>query len=142
MQGRPSLPRFVGSLHSRASQFLHCRFFLPLPPQTPTPPPFSRSNPLHTQHFHKNIRSKCLISTFTNYHVIPPQHHSTGCSTYIIFYPLHALFYWMSYCSCFIYFSFLSFSPAFCRPVAFTRLPVSPSPLLLLLAFPPVFTYH
>ena len=32
---------------------------------------------------------------------------------------------------------FLSFSPAFCRPVAFARLPISPLPLLPLLAFPP-----
>ena len=54
---------------------------------SPTPPPFSHSRPLHTQHFHKNIPSKFLISTFTNYHIIPPQHHSTGCSTYITFYP-------------------------------------------------------
>ena len=37
---------------------------------------------------------------------------------------------------------FLSFSPAFCRPVAFARLPVSPLPLPPLPAFSLVFTHH
>ena len=83
-----SLPRSVGSLHSRASRFIRGRFFLPL---LPVFTHYKHSTdiqiPVPNIYVSLLLRSKDLDSPCIYYYVTPSQDHSTGCLTHMTPYP-------------------------------------------------------